>query len=114
MGLEYYLARPYNFNLSPLFLFDRAFDIERRIIFSSSASDFLQREGFDFGKVFRSGIPYMSLDEEVEARERFLQKTDRNSSIPDVVISPGDPEALNFYRNARSTISNWIKAPAVC
>lgn len=109
---EFYLARPFNFNVSPLFLWDRAFDIDRRIVFSSSATDFLQREGFDFGKVFRSGVPYMSIEEESEARKNYQHRINSTSSIPDVIISPSDVEALGFYRSARATINRWIKAPA--
>ncbi|KAB8289811.1 hypothetical protein EYC80_010444 [Monilinia laxa] len=109
---EYYLAKPYNINLSPLFLYDRVFDLDRNFCFSSSATSFLQSNGFDFGAVFTKGVPYLSEQEEVETRERYDQRIERNASIPLIVFDPCDIGTLDFYRRARSTINEWIEAKA--
>jgi len=104
---EMYIARPYNFNLSPLFIHGDRLEIDRRFTFSSSACDFLQRNSFDFGKVFSSGIPYLSQEEEARARTQFNHRAEQTLKIPDVVIPLNDPEALDFYRLSRKKISDW-------
>lgn len=114
--LGYYLARPFNFNLSPLFVPDkRAKDRfpERNIVFQSSAADFLKGQGFDFGKVFSSGVYYLSHAEEEETRRRFRQRIDQQASNARPVIQPGDTNALEFCRHARKTISDWVNAEKV-
>ncbi|KAF7891512.1 uncharacterized protein EAF02_001837 [Botrytis sinoallii] len=107
---EYYLAKPYNINLSPLLLYDRVFDLDRKFSFSSSATNFLQSNGFDIGAVFTMGVPYLSEQEEVEARERYDQRIERNAAIPSIVFDPSDVGTLEFYRRARSIITEWIEA----
>ncbi|EDN98813.1 hypothetical protein SS1G_13672 [Sclerotinia sclerotiorum 1980 UF-70] len=107
---HYYLAKPYNINLSPLLIYDRVFDLDRNFCFSSSASNFLQSNGFDIGAVFTKGVPYLSEQEEAEARERYDQRIERNASIPSIIFDPSDVGTLEFYRRARSTITEWIEA----
>ncbi|PQE32278.1 CAF1 family ribonuclease protein [Rutstroemia sp. NJR-2017a WRK4] len=107
---EFYLARPYNINLSPLFLYDKVFDLERNFTFSSSATHFLQSNGFDIGAVFSRGVPYLSEEEEIQTRLQYESRSERNATIPDIVFNPDDFEALNFYRGARNTITDWIEA----
>ncbi|KAF7857284.1 hypothetical protein EAF04_009525 [Stromatinia cepivora] len=107
---EYYLAKPYNINLSPLFLYDRVFDLDRKFCFSSAATNFLQSNGFDIGAVFTKGVPYLSEQEEAETRERYDQRIERNASIPTIIFDPSDVGTLDFYRRARSTITEWIEA----
>lgn len=105
--LEYYLARPFNFYLSPLHADGADFKMDRRFEFSSSACDFLIKNNFDFGKVFSSGVPYLSRHEEKEIRKREAGRADQNQKIPDIALAPGSPE-LDFYRAARATISTWV------
>ncbi|ESZ92144.1 hypothetical protein SBOR_7475 [Sclerotinia borealis F-4128] len=107
---EFYLAKPYNINLSPLFIFDRVFDLDRNFSFSSSATNFLQSNGFDIGAVFTKGVPYLSEQEEVETRERYDQRIERNAAIPTIIFDPSDVGTLNFYRRARTTITEWLEA----
>ncbi|RDW59480.1 hypothetical protein BP6252_12567 [Coleophoma cylindrospora] len=105
---EMYIARPYNFHLSPLFIHGDRLDIDRKFSFSSSACDFLLKNNFDFGKIFEKGIPYLSRHEEQDARERFVDRVN-GSKRGDIIIQPSEPETLNFYRNARKTIGDWIQ-----
>lgn len=110
---EYYLAKPYNINLSPLFINDRTFDLDRKFSFSSSATNFLQSNGFDVGAVFTKGVPYLSEQEEVETRERYDQRIERNAKIPSIIFDPSDVGTLDFYRRARASIREWIEAKEV-
>lgn len=97
---EFYLARPYNFYLSPLQADGLDLKMDRRFEFSSSACDFLRKNNFDFGKVFNGGIPYLSRQEETEIRQREAERIDRDYRVPDIVLVPGSPE-LDFYRDSR-------------
>jgi hypothetical protein len=103
-----YVAKPYNFNLNPLFENERL-DIHRDITFSTGAVQFLIKHGFDVGAVFTRGIRYLSHEEIDKVREQAVEKKNRAALIPDLIISPGDTEALNFYRNARQTIHDWSR-----
>ena len=86
---------------------------ERKIVFSSSACDFLQSQGFNIGKVFTDGIYYLSHKEELVIRENFKRRSEQNVKRPDVIIQPTDTVALEFYRKARKTISTWMTDPKV-
>lgn len=68
---------------------------------------FLRKNGFDIGAVFTKGISYISRKEQTQARQAFLERQNRNSTIPDLEISPGDLVTLDFYRNARNQLLEW-------
>ncbi|KAK0128249.1 hypothetical protein ONS95_000226 [Cadophora gregata] len=108
---EFYLARPYNFNVNPLSAEGIDLRLERTFTFSTSACDFLNRNGFDFGKVFREGVPYLSRDEEDERRAEHSQRAQKNASIPDIVVGPEDLSTIEFSRLARKTITDWLNDP---
>ncbi|KFY74113.1 hypothetical protein V499_05838 [Pseudogymnoascus sp. VKM F-103] len=102
-----YTARPYNFNINPLLEDGDKLDIYRDITFSSSSMHFLRKNCFDIGAVFTKGISYISRKEQTQARQAFLERQNRNSTIPDIEIGPGDQVALDFYRNARRQLLEW-------
>lgn len=83
--------------------------MERTFSFSSSACDFLTKNHFDFGKVFKEGVPYLSREEEEVLREQEKSRLDKQSKIPDVVIPANEPTTLEFYRAARQKLSAWVK-----
>ncbi|EPE28802.1 Ribonuclease H-like protein [Glarea lozoyensis ATCC 20868] len=107
---EFYLARPYNFYLSPLQAAGVDIRLERDFTFSSSACEFLLKNDFNFGTLFKSGVPYLSRTEEDVHREEYQARTSRTSTIPDLIIPASDTTNLTFYRKARSTISEWINS----
>ena len=109
-----YVGRPYNFNLSPLFLEGDRLKLDRKITFSSSACHFLRKNNFNIGTPFVNGITYLSREEEKLARDYFTQNADHSAKIPDMVISPNEHQTLGFYRNARKTISAWTNKKNVC
>ncbi|KAE9367339.1 CAF1-domain-containing protein [Stipitochalara longipes BDJ] len=108
---EYYLARPYNFNVSPKSADGVDLRLERVFSFSSSACDFLAKNKFDFGKIFTHGVPYLSRDEENGCREEYNGRADRNANMKDIIINPSNQSVLDFVRGVRRTISTWLKAP---
>ena len=88
---------------------------ERKIVFSSSATDFLQNQaGFDIGKVFREGVYYLSHADEEETRQRFRDRMERDlHPHQDAVLPTGDKDILDFQRYVRKTISEWVNAEKV-
>ncbi|PBP26994.1 CAF1 family ribonuclease [Diplocarpon rosae] len=108
---EFYLARPFNFNLNPLSAEGVDLRLDRTFTFSTSACDFLKKNSFDFGKVFKEGVPYLSRDEEEERREEYAQRASKNAKIPDIVIAPDDVSTLEFSRSTRKTIAAWARKP---
>ncbi|KAK6582251.1 hypothetical protein PZA11_004659 [Diplocarpon coronariae] len=107
--VDFYLARPFNFNLNPLSAEGVDLRLDRTFTFSTSACDFLSKNSFDFGKVFKEGVPYLSRDEEDERREEYAQRAMKNARIPDIIISPEDVSTLEFSRSTRKTIAAWAK-----
>ncbi|XP_041362495.1 poly(A)-specific ribonuclease PARN-like isoform X2 [Gigantopelta aegis] len=47
---------------------------DRRFLCQSSSIDFLASQGFDFNKLFRDGIPYLTLADETQLRETIRSK----------------------------------------
>ncbi|RKF83476.1 Poly-specific ribonuclease PARN [Golovinomyces cichoracearum] len=106
---DFYIARPYNFDLSPLSYRGNDIGLQRTFSFSSSACDFLQKNSFDIGKVFRTGVPYLSREEESRLRKEDDQRAENKSKIPDLIIKNDDTNALKFCQDVRSSITDWLK-----
>jgi poly(A)-specific ribonuclease len=70
--------------------------LERNFSFSSSACDFLNKNGFDFGKVFTKGVTYLSRTEEEDVRQEFANHAAKNKKHEDIIVSPDDPEIMAF------------------
>ena len=85
--------------------------MDRQLQFSGSACKFLETVQFDFGKVFRSGIPYISRLEEAEIRKTKLPGQAQLSNIIELI--PGDPK-LDFYNFVKEKVTRWKDTPKVC
>ncbi|CZR66890.1 related to poly(A)-specific ribonuclease [Phialocephala subalpina] len=105
----FYLAQPYNFNLSPLAADGVELNLSRNFTFAASASGFLLKNGFDFGKVFKEGVTYLSRDEEINLLEDYKERANHNAKIPDMIVAPDAHDTLEFLRLARKTVSGWVK-----
>jgi poly(A)-specific ribonuclease len=68
---------------------------------------FLRSNSFDIGAVFTKGVSFISRDEQAQARLTFAERQNRNSTIPNLDIAPGDQATLEFYRNARRQLKEW-------
>lgn len=72
-------AHPFNFYIFPKpFCKDSP---DHRFLCQSSSIDFLASQGFDFNKVFREGIPYLTPDDEHALRESVEQRHQQNSQF---------------------------------
>lgn len=103
------MARPYNFMLSPLFIEKDRLKLERTFSFSSATMHFLLGIEFDIEGPFKYGVPYLSRDEEHQAREIFKSL----SVFADVIIKPDETEALQFVRISQTAIQAWVNEPQV-
>lgn len=101
-----YVLQPYNFDLNPL-IEERGLDIERIFSFQSGAAEFLLKVGFDIGRPFKHGVPYLSRLESREARDKHAKRQDK-SAIADLQIKPTEVESLAFLQRVRDTINAWL------
>ncbi|KAF2434576.1 CAF1-domain-containing protein [Tothia fuscella] len=101
-----YILRPYNFPLDPC-VKEKDLNIERIFSFQSGACDFLLNNGFDFHEPFQQGVPYLSRDEEEQAKQNFRDRNDK-SKFTDIVIGKDDTEALDFIKKIRKEINEWL------
>jgi poly(A)-specific ribonuclease len=107
----FYLARPYNFSLNPLSADGVELKLERNFTFSSSACDFLRKNNFDFGRIFEQGVPYLSQKEQRELEAEHRERADRAANIPEITVPANDAANLQFVRNAREEIAQWLANP---
>ncbi|KAK5118286.1 hypothetical protein LTR62_002799 [Meristemomyces frigidus] len=104
-----YILKPYNFDLSPV-IAERGLDIERIFSYQSGAAEFLLKVGFDMGRPFTHGVPYLSRVESREARNKHVKRQDK-SSLADIQIKPTEVESLAFLDRVRSEIRGWLTSP---
>ncbi|KAJ3280896.1 hypothetical protein HK104_000340 [Borealophlyctis nickersoniae] len=67
---ETYIAKPFNVYIFPQ-TGQRLFNLDRSFLSQTSSLEFLMKNKFDFNKWISQGVPYMTLDEEEEARLRI-------------------------------------------
>ncbi|XP_069690990.1 poly(A)-specific ribonuclease PARN-like isoform X2 [Periplaneta americana] len=82
-----YLHRAYNFYIFPKPQSRSSPD--PRFLCQSSSIEFLASQGFDFNKLFKEGIPYLTQPEEQKLRD-YLEEKQKNRS--NVNSSPGNDE----------------------
>ncbi|KAK0812722.1 hypothetical protein LTR75_004855 [Friedmanniomyces endolithicus] len=106
LATQKYILKPYNFDLSPI-IAERGLDIERIFSFQSGAAEFLLKCGFDLGRPFYRGVPYLSRLEAKEARDKHAKRQDK-SALADIQIKPTETDALAFLERVRSEITAWL------
>lgn len=100
-----YVLKPYNFDLSPV-INERGLDVERIFSFQSGAAEFLLKVGFDIGRPFTHGVPYLNRSESKTARDKHTKRNDKNS-MADIFIKPTEVESLAFLSRVRNEIQAW-------
>ncbi|KAI9845244.1 MAG: hypothetical protein M1837_004999 [Sclerophora amabilis] len=99
-----YIARPYNFNLSPLIR--ERLGIERDVTFQGGAVEFLLEHRFRLEVPFTEGVPYLSRQEEVLARKNAQKRQDR-STIADIDLREDDIQGREFVQSVRTAVKTW-------
>lgn len=123
-----YIARPYNFNLSPLL--EEKLNIEREFTFHTAcklssalngvtlvltpfqATSFLTIHNFSFDKCLREGVVYLSRQEEALCRQRALAREDKRN-LEDITFEERDIHMLGFIERVRQDITDWQDKPLV-
>ncbi|KAL1923300.1 uncharacterized protein VTP21DRAFT_8280 [Calcarisporiella thermophila] len=96
-----FVARPFNFFVFPGEGPNR--DSPNRWFTSDSSSlKFLAGHGFDFNKLFLNGIPYMSKESEIEAKEKIQEVLNQ----PDIAEDDSNRE---FLQGVRQQIYDWLQ-----
>uniref|UniRef100_T1JBS2 Poly(A)-specific ribonuclease PARN n=1 Tax=Strigamia maritima TaxID=126957 RepID=T1JBS2_STRMM len=75
-----YETKPFNFYIFPRPFGRQSADV--KFYCQSSSIDFLSNVGFDFNKLFKQGIPYLSPCDERRLREQLEQRHQQFSSTP--------------------------------
>uniref|UniRef100_A0A9J8CD92 Poly(A)-specific ribonuclease PARN n=1 Tax=Cyprinus carpio carpio TaxID=630221 RepID=A0A9J8CD92_CYPCA len=81
-----YVTKAFNFYIFPKPFSRTSPDI--KFICQSSSIDFLASQGFDFNKVFRSGIPYLTQEEESQLREQYEERRSQINGAGPVSYTP--------------------------
>jgi len=117
-----YNLRPYNINLNPVcesrLGIERVFSVQStgmwiscndtlKLSLSCTAMEFLFSHGFSLDRVFNFGVPYLSRDEQVYARQQEDAKADMSNSIPDIQLRSDDTHSLKFVDRVREDITVW-------
>ncbi|RMZ89603.1 hypothetical protein DV736_g3164, partial [Chaetothyriales sp. CBS 134916] len=98
-----YVARPYNFNVSPLpTLRERHFGREWSC--HSGSVSFLARNGFKFDEPINSGVPYLSRSEEQLARRNMISEEESHGKIGDMDLKAEDDVLV---QHIRSELQRW-------
>ncbi|GAA5813345.1 hypothetical protein MFLAVUS_006822 [Mucor flavus] len=97
-----YIAKPFNFYIFPTSITGQV-QTNRVFMTQAQAFDFLVKQSFDFNKWVYQGIPYMTREEEkiyvAQAQKRL------NDDMPDIPI---DDKEIEFMKNARAKIDEWV------
>ncbi|KAK7160963.1 hypothetical protein R3I94_003817 [Phoxinus phoxinus] len=81
-----YITKAFNFYIFPKPFSRTSPDI--KFICQSSSIDFLASQGFDFNKVFRSGIAYLTREEESQLREQYEERRGQMNGAGPVSYTP--------------------------
>ncbi|KAL2864456.1 ribonuclease H-like domain-containing protein [Aspergillus lucknowensis] len=101
-----YTLRPYNLYLSPII--DRKLDVERNWSFQSSAVEFLLENKFNMDSLYRTGVPYISREEEEKAISKAVERQNRTPTSTSLDVKDTDHDSRTFLSLVRQLIDNWL------
>ncbi|KAL2829145.1 ribonuclease H-like domain-containing protein [Aspergillus cavernicola] len=100
-----YTLKPYNLYLSPII--DRKLEVERSWSFQSGAVEFLLGNKFNMDSLYRTGVQYISREEEAKAVSKAVERQNQTSSTS-MDIKETDHESLAFLDVVRQLVNNWL------
>jgi poly(A)-specific ribonuclease len=100
-----YVLKPYNIPICATF--DEDLDLERQFSFQSSAVEFLLKNNFAFNVSFEDGVPYLSREEEEQAKRKFKDRSKKE--YDDIEVSDSDVLTQQFLDKVRGEIGEWQK-----
>ena len=99
-----YVLRPYNFFLNPIVSED--LDIERIWSYHSGAVRFLLGHGFRMEAPYTKGVPYLSREETMLAKQQLKVRLDKSKFDKDIIDIVGD-DNIAFMDKVRAEIKVW-------
>ncbi|KAI9803248.1 MAG: hypothetical protein M1825_002039 [Sarcosagium campestre] len=102
-----YIPRTYNINVCPLVA--ERLDLDRVFSFQSGAISFLMGHGFQLDAPFKSGVPYLSRQEENTIRQAAADREKVRVGHADITLPEDDHEAILFVESVRNKIKEWEK-----
>ncbi|KAL2797528.1 ribonuclease H-like domain-containing protein [Aspergillus keveii] len=101
-----YTLKPYNLYLSPII--DRKLEVERNWSFQSSAIEFLLDNKFNMDSLYRSGVPYISREEEEKAVAKAIERQNQTTASTSLDVKETDHESLAFLQVVRQLVDKWL------
>ncbi|PYH96974.1 CAF1 family ribonuclease [Aspergillus ellipticus CBS 707.79] len=101
-----YTLKPYNLYLSPII--DRKLDFERNWTFQSSAIEFLLDNKFSMDSLYKSGVIYLSRDEENRIMAKAIERRDRTTTHSSLDVEETEYESLAFLAEVRQLVKDWL------
>ncbi|KAL5336372.1 ribonuclease H-like domain-containing protein [Aspergillus crustosus] len=101
-----YTLKPYNLYLSPIL--DRKLEVERNWSFQSSAIEFLLEHKFNMDSLYRTGVTYVSREEEAQAVATAVKRQTQTDTLTQMDVKETDHESLEFLKTVRRLIDNWL------
>ncbi|KAA0721650.1 Poly(A)-specific ribonuclease PARN [Triplophysa tibetana] len=110
-----YITKAFNFYVFPKPFNRTSPDI--KFICQSSSIDFLASQGFDFNKVFRSGIPYLTQEEESQLREQYEERRGQINGNGPITYTPNSSMSVShipedqraFIKNVEEKVEDLLK-----
>ncbi|TRY86134.1 hypothetical protein DNTS_030205 [Danionella cerebrum] len=86
-------------------------------LMKSSSIDFLASQGFDFNKVFRCGIPYLTHEGEAQLREQYEERRSQSNGAGPLSYTPSSGESVcnvpeeqkEFIRSVEMKVEGLLK-----
>ncbi|KAJ9589498.1 hypothetical protein L9F63_017315, partial [Diploptera punctata] len=108
-----YTHRAYNFYIFPRGQTRSASD--SRFLCQSSSIEFLASQGFDFNKLFKEGIPYLTQPEEQKMRENLEEKHKSEANSENNLEEPPPPipipdQHVSFIEDVCSKIEQFLES----
>ncbi|KAL2819250.1 ribonuclease H-like domain-containing protein [Aspergillus granulosus] len=101
-----YTLKPYNLYLSPII--DRKLEVERNWSFQSSAIEFLLDNKFNMDSLYRSGVPYISREEEEKAMAKAIERQNQTTTSTSLDVQETDHDSLAFLQDVRQLVDKWL------
>jgi len=73
-----------------------------------TAVEFLLRNGFSMDTQCKSGVPYLSREEEKEAIAKATEKFNHQATNKLLEIEEADQESLEFVQAVRQIVDSWL------
>ncbi|KAL4955008.1 ribonuclease H-like domain-containing protein [Aspergillus filifer] len=102
-----YTLKPYNMYLSPII--ERKLEVERNWSFQSSAIEFLLENKFNMDSLYRSGVTYISREEEAQALTKAVERGTPGTAQSSLDVKETDHESLAFLEMVRKYIDTWLE-----